>query len=73
VLNAISSFSLGNVPNSEDWFGRSGNMMKMLDLKMIFSPTIRKRYARVAIFAPPLPITVMTSEHCYNKAHKEAT
>jgi hypothetical protein len=42
VLNAISSFSPGNVPNSEDWFGRGGNLMKMLDLKMIFSPTIRK-------------------------------
>jgi hypothetical protein len=34
VLNANSSFSPGNVPNSEDWFGRGGgNLMKMLDVK----------------------------------------
>ncbi|HEU4824573.1 MAG TPA: hypothetical protein VFS97_14210 [Nitrososphaeraceae archaeon] len=37
MLNAISPFSPGNVPNSEDWFGRGGNMMKMLDVKMIGS------------------------------------
>jgi hypothetical protein len=33
VLNAISSFSPENVPNSEDWFGRGDIMMKMLDAK----------------------------------------
>ncbi|MFL6461512.1 MAG: hypothetical protein ACJ71J_11320 [Nitrososphaeraceae archaeon] len=38
--------------------------------KMIFSPTIRKRYARVAIFATPTSNNNDDTGHRYNKAHK---
>ena len=74
---AIFPFSPGNVPNA-DWFGSDGgNMMKTLDAKIMATtptPTSRKPHAMVDLVAACSSANNGDdiSQHCHNRAHKEA-